>query len=122
MLLDRKSLLKKEDFSIVKVVLKDDDFVFVRQMSGRERDRYEASMLKEVQGPKGKEFKRTLDDFRAKLVCATTCDEKGDLLFQPGDVELLSQNMTAFTMEKIVEVAQKLNKITEDDKEEAVKN
>ena len=67
-------------------------------------------------------MEQNLEDFRAKLVVATVCDEKGILLLQPADAPILSQNMTARSLEVIVEAAQKLNKITEEDKENLKKN
>ena len=50
------------------------------------------------------------------------CDEEGKALFLPEDYSLLSQNMSAKRLELIVNAAQKLNAITEEDKEELVKN
>jgi len=123
MLLDRNSLLKKEDLSVQKVELGKDEFVFVRQMTGRERDRFEQSLIKEEKGAKGAvEYKRSLEDFRAKLVVCTVCDETGSLLLRPTDIEVLSTSMSAARLEKIVNAAQALNNISEQDKEELVKN
>jgi hypothetical protein len=118
-LLNRDDLLKKEKVKIVKVELDDDNFVFVRQMSGRERDRWEASMLRE--GPGGK-YQQALDDFRAKLAAATLCDEEGNLLLRPGDIGTLSQNMSAASLDRIVTKAQEINRVSEQDKEALVKN
>jgi len=123
-LLNRTSLLKKEEVQIVKVDLGNDEFVFVRQMSGRERDTFEQSILKEVKNEKGDVtgYDRSLVDFRAKLAVVTLCDEKGNSLLKPEDYEMLSLNMSARRLEKIVNEAQKLNAITEEDKENLVKN
>ena len=120
-LLDRKKLLTKEDFKVEKVDLGDGDFVYVRQMSGRERDRFEQSLIIEKPGSK-EGFEKALDDFRAKLAVVTVCDEKGNLLLQPKDAPTLSQSMSAAKLERIVNVAQRLNKISEEDKEQLVKN
>jgi hypothetical protein len=118
-LLNRKDLLQKEKVQIVKVDLGEDNFVFVRQMSGRERDRWETSLLKE--GPGGK-YQQALDDFRAKLAVATLCDEEGNLLLQHTDIGTLSQNMSAASLDKIVTEAQRINRVSEQDKEALVKN
>jgi len=122
-LLDRKSLLAKEKLEVVKVEL-GDDFVYVRQMTGRERDNFEQSLLKEVKDSRGQivSYERSLQDFRAKLAVCTICDDKGTAILQPNDYPMLSQNMSAAKLEKIVQEAQKLNKITEEDKEGIVKN
>ena len=127
MLLDRKKLLTKEKLTTVKVELGDGDFVFVREMTGRERDNFEQSLLKRVvsKDGKGKEvvtFEQALSDFRAKLAVCTLSDEEGNALLQPGDYPVLSQAMSASKLEKILTEAQKLNKITEEDKEELVGN
>ncbi len=121
--LDRKQLLAKEELQIVKVDLGKDECVYVRQMTGRERDRFEQSLIREVTDTKGKvTYEKALDDFRAKLAVLTICDEKGSNLLQPNDFPLLSQNMSAARLEKIVNEAQRLNAITEEDKEALVKN
>lgn len=123
-LLDRNSLLKKEPVEIVKVDLGSDEFVYVRQMSGRERDTFEQSLIKETKDAKGEVtgYDRSLVDFRAKLAVVTICDEQGNTLLKPTDYETLSINMSARRLEKIVNEAQKLNAITEEDKENLVKN
>lgn len=124
LLLDRKRLLSKEALEIIKVDLGRDEFVFVRQMTGRERDRFEQSLIKETKDEKGAtvSYDRSLEDFRAKLAVVTLCDESGKSLLQPDDFPVLSQNMSAARLEKIVNEAQRLNKITEQDKEALVKN
>ena len=123
-LLDRKKLLEKEVLEVVQVDLGNEDFVFVRQMTGRERDRWEQSLIVEIKDDDGniESYKRSMDDFRAKLVVNCICDEKGKNLLQHEDYEILSQHMSAKKLEKIVNVVQKLNKISEEDKEALIKN
>jgi len=121
--LTREGLLKKEILRKEKVDLGKDEYVFVRQMTGRERDRFEQSLVKEVMDNKGQsEFKRSLDDFRAKLAVHTVCDEDGNNLLRPEDVSTLSQNMSAARLELIVNKAQELNRISEEDKKNLTKN
>ena len=123
-LLDRKGLLKKEPFKIEKVELSADSYVFVRQMSGRERDHFEQSLLKAKKGKNGatESYEQSLEDFRAKLAVCTVCDEEGTIILQKDDYEMLSLNMSATTLEKIITTAQKINSITEQDKDALVKN
>ena len=122
-LLKREDLLKKETLKIEKVQLDKDDYVFVRQMTGRERDQFEKSFFKEEKDENGNvNYQRSLDDFRAKLAVNTVCDEKGEMLFQSDDYEQLSKSISAQKLEKIVEVAQGLNKLSDKDKENLVKN
>jgi len=122
--LSRSSLLAKEELEKVKVDLGKGEFVFVRQMTGRERDNFEQSLIKEKKDVKGNviSYDRALGDFRAKLAVVTCCDEEGKALFLPDDYSLLSQNMSAKRLEMIVNAAQKLNAISEEDKEALVKN
>ena len=124
-LLTREGLLAKEELEIKKVDLGNGDYVFVRQMTGRERDSFERTLVEigEVKddGTKPEVISRN-EDFRAKLAAHTVCDDKGNLILQPGDYETLSQNISAKRLEKIITVAQRLNKITDEDKENLVKN
>jgi len=120
-LLDKKMLLSKEELEVVKVDLGKGDFVYVRQMTGRERDKFEQSLIKENKNAEGG-FEKALDDFRAKLAVVTVCDENGNLLLSISDASTLSQNMSARRLEAIVNKAQEMNKITEEDKENLVKN
>ena len=121
-LLNREALLKKEVLKIEKVSFEDDSFVCVRQMTGRERDLFEKSLMVQVRKGNKIDYETRLDDFRAKLAVCTLCDEEGVLLLKPNDVPTLSQNMSASRLEKIITAAQALNKITEEDKEDIVKN
>jgi hypothetical protein len=123
-LLNRENLLAKEELKIVKVDLGKDEYVYVRQMTGRERDKFEQSLIKRTRDSKGKVtgYEQALDDFRAKLAVCSVCDEQGNLLLQPNDYPQLSQMMSAARLEKIVNESQKLNAITEEDKEELIKN
>jgi len=123
-LLDRKALLTKEKLEVVRVDLGKDEFVYVKQMTGRERDNFEQSILKKNKDSKGVVigFETVTEDFRAKLAVVTLCDENGNLLLTQSDYPALSISMSAARLEKIVNAAQKLNAITEEDKEELIKN
>ena len=122
-LLTRNELLVKEVLKKVKVDLEDDKFVYVRQMTGRERDRFEQSLLKEKKGKGGAiDYERSMEDFRAKLAVNTVCDEEGNNILKPEDYPTLSQNMSAAKLEAIINKAQELNKISNEDKENLLKN
>lgn len=122
-LLNREGLLRREELKIHKVELGNNDFVYVRQMSARAKDRWEQSLLRQVTGEDGKiDYVRSLDDYKAKLAVATVCDEEGNLILSPEDYAVLSENMTAAKLEKIIDVAQELNRIDEADKDAMVKN
>lgn len=116
----REDLLKKEKLTVEEVDLGKNEGVFVRQMTGRERDKFEQSLVSFKEN--SETVTRTLDDFRAKLAVVTVCDEQGVLLFKPTDYSILSQHMSAKRLEMIVNAAQRLNKISDEDKEALVKN
>jgi len=122
-LLNREKLLAKEKLDIKKVDLGGGDFVYVRQMTGRERDRFEQSIVVMTKDSQGKaNYERSMEDFRAKLAVNTLCDKDGNNLLEPGDYETLSTNISAARLEKIITEAQQLNRISDDDKESLVKN
>ena len=123
-LLTRDKLLAKDKIKVVKVDLGGGDFVYVKQMTAKERDRFEASIIQAVQDSKGNiiDYKRNLEDFRAKLAVQSICDENGDLILKPADYKILSENISAAKLEKIVNVIQKINGMTEEDQENLLKS
>jgi hypothetical protein len=123
-LLSKADLLQKEKLEVVKVEFDNGDYVYVRQMTGHERDMFEQSMLRKNRDGKGTviSVETVMDDFRSKLAAITLCDEDGKSLLDAQDYKVLSNSMSAKRLEKIINVSQKLNAITEEDKEEIVKN
>jgi hypothetical protein len=121
-LLSRKDLLKKDDLQVTLVDLGNDEFVYVREMTGHDRDAFERSLRKRKEEGEKITFEMAMEDYRAKLVVLTICDETGKSILYEEDYEILSNNMGAKRLEKIVEASQKLNAITDKDKEALVKN
>jgi hypothetical protein len=122
-LLTRESLLRKEKLKTVEVDLGEGQIVYVRQMTGREREQFESLLVKKImKGGKVIDYRQAMDDFRAKLAVNCLCDAKGINLMRPEDYATLSQNMSAYKLTKIADAAGKLNGITEEDKEDLVKN
>lgn len=123
MLLSREKLLKKGKLTVEKVDLERGEFVYVTEMTGKQKETWERSLINESALMQGKgKANVSLDDFKAKLAVMTICDEKGTLLLESKDAHTLNENIKASWLEKIVETAQRLNKISEEDKEELVKN
>jgi hypothetical protein len=125
MALTREQLLKKQELKIEKVKLSTGD-VYVRQMNGREKNRFELTLghwedYKE-DGKDKNRYVRSLEDFRAKLAVHTVCDKNGVLLLTKEDIDTLSENMSGADLERIADAAQGLNAITELDRERMVKN
>jgi hypothetical protein len=123
-LLNREALLAKDTLEIVKVELNETQHVFVRQMTGHERDVFEQSLVRKNRDTKGNVvgFDQATEDYRAKIAVVTVCNEEGILLFKPNDYALLSKMMSAKKLEAIVKVAQRINAIAEEEKELLAKN
>jgi hypothetical protein len=123
-MLTRDDLLAKEDLKIDRVDFDDGGHIFVKQMTAREKEGWEMSLMSEIKDKDGKvtDYERSPTDFRAKLVVRTACDEDGELIFLPEDYETMSQNMGAKRMETIVDKAQALNKISNEDRDKMIKN
>ena len=122
--LNREALLAKPKLAIEKVEISN-GFVYVREMTGYEKDIWEQSMYKPA--PQGNmtgtpKMNYDLSGFRAKMAVCTLCDKDGNLLFTMNDVTLLSKSLKASDLEKIAEKAQALNSVSEKDKEEILKN
>ena len=73
---------------------------------------------------KAEEIVTDMNNYQAKLAICTLCDANGNLLFQmtPSNVDALSSKMSASNMERIVDAANRLNKLTPEAQEEEVKN
>lgn len=91
--------------------------VFVAVMPSDDKDSFDMSMFKDVAG------KRVLsaDNFSAKLVCKTVYTEDGKRVFSDMDVAILGR-MPSKTLAPIIEVAKRLNGMTENAVEEEAKN
>jgi hypothetical protein len=87
--------------------------LFVRTMSGAERDTFEASILDKTG--------QTLSNIRAKLAVRTLVDENGNRIFTDADAAALGDKSAA-ELQKVFNVARKLNKLSNDDVDELVKN
>lgn len=122
--LGKDALLAKEKLGVERIEFENGDYCFVREMTGHERDSFENSMLKKNKDTKGNvvSYETILEDFRSKISAITLCEEDGTPLMEPKDYVLLGKNMGAKRLDRIASVAQKLNAITEADKEALVKN
>lgn len=85
--------------------------VYVRGMTGAERDSFEASLL--ARNKKDVD----LSNVRARLCALTICDEQGNRLFTEADVKALGAK-AAGELQKVFTVAQRLSGLTEEDAEE----
>ena len=116
------SLTKEEIFAVndrplvlVKVPEWDGE-VYVKTMSGIERDTFESDYLD------AKEKGRVRVNIRATLVAMVTCDENGKKLFSASEAQKLGEEKSGAALDRIFDVAQGVNKISDKDIKELEKN
>jgi len=88
--------------------------LYVRTLSGHERDAFEAAQV----DAKGE---AKLQDIRARFVIACACAEDGTPIFSHSDVSWLTQKSSA-ALSRVFNAASKLNALSESDVEDLAKN
>lgn len=86
---------------------------FIKEMSGKERDAFEAFTY--MNG------KPNYDRFRARLLARTLCDSEGNLIFAENDVDALA-DLPSGELVRLFAIASKVNGLTKDDVDELAKN
>lgn len=81
--------------------------VYVRTMTGSERDAYEMRMVAD----RDKGGITGIHDIRATLAALTVCDEHGGPIFSLSDIEAPGRKSCA-ALDRVCEVAQRLNRLT----------
>jgi hypothetical protein len=113
-ILSREAILKSVDLKTEVVQVPEwGGEIIISTMTGSARDSWEQSLIK------GKET--NMDNIRARLVAATAVDESGNRLFNDKDVDSLGKKSAA-ALDRCVKVAQRLNRLTETELQEATKN
>ena len=114
-MLNREAILKTDDLprELVQVPEWGGD-VYVRTLTGTERDAFEQSMV-------GKKSKMNLDNVRARFAVLTICDEAGQRLFTDDDAKVLGDKSAA-ALDRVFAVAQRLNGFSSEDAEDLAKN
>ncbi len=91
--------------------------VRIRCMTGSERDAYESSLY-EI---RGKEVKMNRDNLRSKLLSKVLVDDKNERLFNDAEIKLLGRK-NGKVLDRLFDVAQKINGLREEDVKELGKN
>lgn len=91
--------------------------VWVRTLTGKERDQLEASVVE----MKGKVAQANLVNLRAKMCALCMVDDEGTRLFGEADIDALG-GKSASALDRVFSVAQKLNGMSADDVEALTKN
>ena len=108
--LKRDDILKVQDIKVEKVSVPEwGGDVYVKGMTGTERDSFEASIV----NMRGKGTNVDMSNVRAKLAAQTLCDESGEKLFTDADIKALGKK-SASALQRVFEVAQKLSGIGDD--------
>lgn len=94
-----------------------DAYVWVRGMTGRERDEFERSNFKMRRG----RFEPHLDNVRARLAAKCLVDDHGARLCTDEDAALLG-DLRSDTLSKIYAAAQELSNVTDEDLDELKKS
>lgn len=87
--------------------------VYVRGLTGKERDQFEASMIDQ----RGKSQSVNLQNIRAKLAGLSICDESGKRVFTDADLQALA-GKSAIALNRVFEVARRLSGLGDNDVEE----
>lgn len=117
-LLTRDAILHAEDLPRELVEVPEwGGSVYVRALTGAERDAFEASVVEQ----RGKSAKMNLRNIRAKLVALTVVGEDGKRLFSDADANLLGEKSAA-ALDRVFTVAQRLSGLRDEDVEDLAKN
>lgn len=116
--LSREAFLRPAKVHVVEVPVPElGGSVFVKGMTAKDRSRFET----QFQLSSGKSNTRRMKEIRERLVIACLCDEEGVLLLQDSDVDAVGSQPAA-VIERIVEAAQKVCGMSNDDVEDLAKN
>lgn len=113
-ILSRDEILAASDIQIEMVEVPEwGGSVYVKGMTGAERDRFEAGVVT----TNGQDSSLNMNDLRAKLCAICICDEAGKPLFSSRDVKELTKK-SASALQRVFKKAQSLSGLTDDDLEE----
>ena len=116
-MLDKNSILNSDDLPREEVVVELwGGSVWVRTLTGTERDQFESSCIKS----KGKNSGVNMENIRARLCVLTICNETGERLFDARDIDAIGKK-SAMCLDLIFAVSQKLNGLGSDDVESLAK-
>lgn len=118
-ILSKNDILAASDFATEEVFVPQwGGSVFVRTLSGRERDEFESSTVKMKNGKQEPD----MVNFRARFVALCVVDEQGQRLFKTrAEIDMLGSKSVA-ALQLLFNKAQELNSMSEDDVEELTSN
>ena len=117
--LDLAAIMATNDRKIEKVAVPEwGGFVFVKSLTGKERDAFEASMLK----GSGKSQRVDAQNVRAKLCSLAICDASGKRLFATREAIDALGTKSASALNRVYKRASELSGVSDEDVEDLVKN
>ena len=112
-MLSKDSILNKDDLPRELVEVPEwSGSVYVRTLSGTERDKFESSMVTKSEKP-------NLENVRARFAVLTICDAEGKRLFTHADADKLGKKSAA-ALDRVFAVAQRLNGFSSSDQKELI--
>jgi hypothetical protein len=116
--LTKAEILTKQDLKTEDVFIPEwDAWITVRSMSASQRDKFEAGTIER----NGKEVRTNLENIRARLCVLCMVGEDGEQLFDEADDHALGLKSAA-ALQRVFEVAQRLNGMREEDVNELAAN
>lgn len=117
-LLTKEQILSANDLDYEEVKVKEwGGKVRIRCMTGTERDAFETAIYK----IKGDKVEANRENFRSELLSRVLCNKDNKLLFNPREVKALG-GKSGRVIDRLFEIAQKINSIGQSDIEELTKN
>jgi len=115
MSLTKEQILNSQDLIKEKIEVPEwGGVIFVRTMTGAERDSFEQGIVND-------DRTANLSNIRAKLCALTVIDEEGKRIFTDDDVKGIGEK-SSLVLDRVFQVAQKLNGISPADVEDLAKN
>ena len=118
-LLTASDIIKADDVYVERVDVPEwGGHIFVKLMSGTEKEAYVDSVRQLVGVGKTASYKFILKGSGAKLVAATACDDNGKRIFRDEDVEALGRKSHK-AMRRVIDAAGRLNGLSDDADDDA---
>lgn len=120
-ILSREDILAVQDLVTEEVEVPEwGGSVFIRTMTGAERSTWETQITGGQLGSGG-DIKVDISDLREHLLVRVIVDEKGERMFTDKEIKVLG-GKSAAALDRLFEVAQRLNRLSDRDMEELEKN
>lgn len=114
--LTRDAIIQADDRKMERVDVPEwGGHVFVRSLTGRERDAFEADINKPSRKGKGE---NNFDNFRAKFVALCMVDEDGQQLFKTRQEIAMLGSKSVAALQRVFNKAQELNGMSDEDVED----